>query len=311
MRAEVLTSCAPSVRRTASARPLIGLRHGRLGDWLFLIIGIAVVGVAPSSACSTSRRRQEPVRRGAAPTSSRRPTEAPAEARRGAADARPRPPRRRRSRRWSARRVRRAGWSGCASGSPAPRARLGHGAARAALPRPPRRGHLGGDRGHPAHRRHRRRPDPGAGRAAAHPAPRRGRRGRHRPRDVLREELLDLVDPTMDRAPGDQRRATASPAVVLVVGVNGTGKTTTVGKLARVLVAEDQHVGARRGRHVPRRRRRAAGHLGRAGRRPTSSAVPRAPTRRASPSRRSARASSRRPTWCSSTPPAGCRTRPA
>ena len=32
------------------------------------------------------------------------------------------------------------------------------------------------------------------------------------------------------------------PAVVLVVGVNGTGKTTTVGKLARVLVAEDKHV---------------------------------------------------------------------
>ena len=32
------------------------------------------------------------------------------------------------------------------------------------------------------------------------------------------------------------------PAVVLVVGVNGTGKTTTVGKLARVLVAEDKDV---------------------------------------------------------------------
>ena len=32
------------------------------------------------------------------------------------------------------------------------------------------------------------------------------------------------------------------PAVVLVVGVNGTGKTTTVGKLARVLVAEDREV---------------------------------------------------------------------
>ncbi|GMA88803.1 hypothetical protein GCM10025868_40530 [Angustibacter aerolatus] len=32
------------------------------------------------------------------------------------------------------------------------------------------------------------------------------------------------------------------PAVVLVVGVNGTGKTTTVGKLARVLVAEQRDV---------------------------------------------------------------------
>jgi fused signal recognition particle receptor len=32
------------------------------------------------------------------------------------------------------------------------------------------------------------------------------------------------------------------PAVALVVGVNGTGKTTTVGKLARVLVAEGRTV---------------------------------------------------------------------
>src|SRR5690606_35699144 len=32
------------------------------------------------------------------------------------------------------------------------------------------------------------------------------------------------------------------PAVTLVVGVNGTGKTTTVGKLARVLVADGRSV---------------------------------------------------------------------
>jgi fused signal recognition particle receptor len=60
-------------------------------------------------------------------------------------------------------------------------------------------------------------------------------------RSVLREELLTLVDPTMDRAlhldgNGD------NPAVVLVVGVNGAGKTTSVGKIARVLVAEDKSV---------------------------------------------------------------------
>ena len=53
-----------------------------------------------------------------------------------------------------------------------------------------------------------------------------------RARQVLKAELLKLVDPTLDRSlnlsagPGD-------PAVVLVVGVNGTGKTTTVGKLAQ------------------------------------------------------------------------------
>lgn len=54
---------------------------------------------------------------------------------------------------------------------------------------------------------------------------------------VLRAELLKLVDPTLDRT----LRTTGAdglPGVVLVVGVNGTGKTTTVGKLARILVAD-------------------------------------------------------------------------
>ncbi|MDO5682320.1 MAG: signal recognition particle receptor subunit alpha, partial [Propionibacteriaceae bacterium] len=60
-------------------------------------------------------------------------------------------------------------------------------------------------------------------------------------RSILREELLTLVDPTMDRSLNTTRRG-ENPAMVLVVGVNGTGKTTTVGKLARVLVAEDQDV---------------------------------------------------------------------
>jgi fused signal recognition particle receptor len=60
-------------------------------------------------------------------------------------------------------------------------------------------------------------------------------------REVLREELLKLVDPTLDRSLGVEGQD-GKPAVVLVVGVNGTGKTTTVGKLARVLVAEDRSV---------------------------------------------------------------------
>lgn len=59
--------------------------------------------------------------------------------------------------------------------------------------------------------------------------------------EILREELLTLVDPSMDRNLGVTRHE-GRPAVVLVVGVNGTGKTTTVGKLARVLVAEDKQV---------------------------------------------------------------------
>ena len=60
-------------------------------------------------------------------------------------------------------------------------------------------------------------------------------------RGWLREDLLALVDPSMERSVASSR-AEGRPAVVLVVGVNGTGKTTTVGKLARVLVAEDKAV---------------------------------------------------------------------
>ncbi|MBM0124850.1 signal recognition particle-docking protein FtsY [Pimelobacter simplex] len=58
-------------------------------------------------------------------------------------------------------------------------------------------------------------------------------------RTVLREELINLVDPTMDRSLRVSGEGDA-PGVVLVVGVNGTGKTTTVGKLARILVADDR-----------------------------------------------------------------------
>src|SRR6478609_2735044 len=60
-------------------------------------------------------------------------------------------------------------------------------------------------------------------------------------RGWLREDLLRLVDPTLDRTVVSSR-VDGRPAVVMVVGVNGTGKTTTVGKLARVLVAEDKDV---------------------------------------------------------------------
>jgi fused signal recognition particle receptor len=58
-----------------------------------------------------------------------------------------------------------------------------------------------------------------------------------RARTVLREELLATVDPTMDRTLA-VRRHEGKPGVVLVVGVNGTGKTTTVGRLARMLLAD-------------------------------------------------------------------------
>jgi fused signal recognition particle receptor len=60
-------------------------------------------------------------------------------------------------------------------------------------------------------------------------------------RAVLREVLINELKPDMDRSiralPHDDH-----PSVLLVVGVNGTGKTTTVGKLARVLVADGRRV---------------------------------------------------------------------
>src|SRR3954468_3984843 len=51
-------------------------------------------------------------------------------------------------------------------------------------------------------------------------------------RTVLREELLTLVDAGMDRRL-QVSGTDGNPGVVLVVGVNGSGKTTTVGKLSR------------------------------------------------------------------------------
>jgi fused signal recognition particle receptor len=60
-------------------------------------------------------------------------------------------------------------------------------------------------------------------------------------RAVLREVLINELRPDLDRSvralPHDDH-----PSVLLVVGVNGTGKTTTVGKLARVLVADGRRV---------------------------------------------------------------------
>ncbi|HEY4464906.1 MAG TPA: signal recognition particle-docking protein FtsY, partial [Streptosporangiaceae bacterium] len=61
-------------------------------------------------------------------------------------------------------------------------------------------------------------------------------------RELLKEELLKLVDPGMDRTVRSLREDGEGPAVVLVAGVNGVGKTTTTGKLARVLIADGRTV---------------------------------------------------------------------
>ncbi|MFE7592459.1 signal recognition particle-docking protein FtsY [Kitasatospora sp. NPDC057512] len=60
-------------------------------------------------------------------------------------------------------------------------------------------------------------------------------------RALLREELVELVGKDADRAVRSTKHE-EGPAVVLVVGVNGVGKTTTTGKLARVLVADGRTV---------------------------------------------------------------------
>ncbi|MEU6480636.1 signal recognition particle-docking protein FtsY [Streptomyces sp. NPDC047017] len=60
-------------------------------------------------------------------------------------------------------------------------------------------------------------------------------------RTLLREELVQLVGTDVDRTVKTEP-ATSKPGIVMVVGVNGTGKTTTTGKLARVLVADGRSV---------------------------------------------------------------------
>ncbi|WP_236239773.1 signal recognition particle-docking protein FtsY [Streptomyces sp. CC228A] len=60
-------------------------------------------------------------------------------------------------------------------------------------------------------------------------------------RTLLREELLALVGTDFDRTVRTESDLD-TPGIVMVVGVNGTGKTTTTGKLARVLVADGRSV---------------------------------------------------------------------
>ncbi|WP_092632088.1 signal recognition particle-docking protein FtsY [Actinopolyspora mzabensis] len=74
----------------------------------------------------------------------------------------------------------------------------------------------------------------------------RGVRTPEQARALLREVLVDALATTQSRAvqalPHGDPADGGKPAVALVVGVNGTGKTTTTGKLARVLVADGRTV---------------------------------------------------------------------
>ena len=61
-------------------------------------------------------------------------------------------------------------------------------------------------------------------------------------RATLKEKLLDLVGRDTDRRLNAEKPGAAKPSVIIMVGVNGTGKTTTAGKLSRLLVSEGKQV---------------------------------------------------------------------
>jgi fused signal recognition particle receptor len=61
-------------------------------------------------------------------------------------------------------------------------------------------------------------------------------------RALLADELVTALQPDMDRTLHTVPHGDGRPAVLLVVGVNGTGKTTTCGKIARLLVADGRTV---------------------------------------------------------------------
>ena len=104
-----------------------------------------------------------------------------------------------------------------------------------------------------------------AGRRARPDALRQGGQRRRRCAARSRESVAAILEP------GSRSRSssipTRRPQVILVCGVNGTGKTTTIGKLAAQLKAARRAGGAGGRRHLPRRGDRAARDLGRARRR--------------------------------------------
>ncbi len=61
-------------------------------------------------------------------------------------------------------------------------------------------------------------------------------------RTLLTEELTVALEPDFDRALATVSPSGEGPATIMVVGVNGSGKTTTCGKIARVLIADGHTV---------------------------------------------------------------------
>lgn len=61
-------------------------------------------------------------------------------------------------------------------------------------------------------------------------------------RKALKDKLLKLVGTDTDRRLNADKEGANKPSVIIMVGVNGTGKTTTAGKLARLFVADGKQV---------------------------------------------------------------------
>ncbi len=61
-------------------------------------------------------------------------------------------------------------------------------------------------------------------------------------RAALKDKLLKLVGTDTDRRLNADKEGANKPSVIIMVGVNGTGKTTTAGKLSRLLVSEGKQV---------------------------------------------------------------------
>ncbi len=74
--------------------------------------------------------------------------------------------------------------------------------------------------------------------------------------DMLKKIVADML------RGGEELKIGTKPSVILVIGVNGVGKTTTIGKIAAMLEKAGQKGHSRRCRHVPCRRGGTAGNLG-------------------------------------------------
>ena len=83
--------------------------------------------------------------------------------------------------------------------------------------------------------------------------------------EEIRAALKESLAATLAEAGDTRLKLDTKPSVILVIGVNGVGKTTTIGKLAARLTGEGKKVLLCVG-YLPGRRGGAAHHLGEPGR---------------------------------------------